>query len=264
MTALVVGPRASLSPPSAMAARRKSTGGKAPRKQLATKAARKSAPAVGQVEWDPLIDELFKAVHWDDVQTLQRLVKDEDPEEVFSLLSCPHKEYGQRTTLMEAVYLGKRKTALWILDIAEQELHDDRSGTLADLFSTDRRGCNVLHHAIQNGRTAILKRLIKFLQIAKASSNFKNMGADEDGETLLHHALRVKSDKKSRDYVQILLDAGAFCAPANKHGERPIDLARARNADASVRWCPSRWRPFSGRRIPAARLRDARVSAPAD
>ena len=34
---------------------RKSTGGKAPRKQLATKAARKSAPATGQLHTSPLI-----------------------------------------------------------------------------------------------------------------------------------------------------------------------------------------------------------------
>jgi hypothetical protein len=33
---------------------RKSTGGKAPRKQLATKAARKSAPATGERDWSSL------------------------------------------------------------------------------------------------------------------------------------------------------------------------------------------------------------------
>ena len=56
---------------------RKSTGGKAPRKQLATKAARKSAPATGGVKkphryrparnsgspWDPSLPEEHRAAH---------------------------------------------------------------------------------------------------------------------------------------------------------------------------------------------------------
>ena len=41
---------------------RKSTGGKAPRKQLATKAARKSAPATGGCELSQLSTRLHKII----------------------------------------------------------------------------------------------------------------------------------------------------------------------------------------------------------
>jgi hypothetical protein len=47
-------------------------------------------------------------------------------------------------------------------------------------------------------------------------------------------ALRIESDKKSLFYVQMLMEANAWCALPNGHGERPMDLARQRGANSSV------------------------------
>ena len=140
---------------------RKSTGGKAPRKQLATKAARKSAPATGGVK--KVIPSRF--LHCEailhDLATAHFMIFDKVDADCVLVLMQPHR-YRPGTVALREIRKYQKSTELLIRKLPFQRLGRE----IAQDFKTDLRFQSSAVLALQEAAEAYLVGLFEDTNLA--------------------------------------------------------------------------------------------------